>query len=214
MPDSIFSERYQIETQLTPTCYGASIQLRQIQGKKLSLYLHAADDLSLEQVDERTVSLGQSGLTETNKSPLVMFTALAFSTDILSINQVGQDWCIDLAGAEVQVQLATSFISKEQARFNLPSKDFEETKADAKESWEDLLGRFDVVETGPVDRTFFDHCLYRLFLFPQTFYEVSEQGEEIHIDLASGTIKPGLLFTNNGFWDTFRTSFPLFASFL
>ena len=207
----IFSERYQIETQLTPTCYGASIQLRQIQGKALSIYLHADDDLTVEQVDERTVSLGQSGLTETNKSTLVMFTALAFSQDILSINQEGQDWRIDLAGAEVQVQLATSFFSKEQALFNLPSKDFEETKADVKASWEDLLGRFDVVETGPVDRTFFDHCLYRLFLFPQTFYEVNEQGETIHIDLASGTSKPGLLFTNNGFWDTFRTTFPLFA---
>ena len=104
------------------------------------------DDLSLEQVDERTVSLGQSGLTETNKSPLVMFTALVFSTDILSINQVGQDWRIDLTGVEALVQLATSFISKEQALFNLPRKDFEETKSDAKASWENLLGRFDVVE--------------------------------------------------------------------
>ena len=207
----IFSERYQIETQLTPTCYGASVHLRQTQGKALSIYLHANDDLIMEQVDERTVSLGQSGLTETNKSPLVMFTALVFSKDILSVNQVGQDWRIDLAGSETQVQLATSFISKEQALFNLPRKEFEETKSDAKESWEDLLGRFDVVEIGPVDRTFFDHCLYRLFLFPQTFYEVNEQGKNIHIDLASGTIKPGLLFTNNGFWDTFRTSFPLFA---
>lgn len=207
----IFSERYQIETQLSPTCYGASIQLRQTQGKALSIYLHADDDLTVDQADKQTLNLRQSGLTETNKSPLVMFTALAFSKDILSIKQEGRDWRIDLAGAEVQVQLATSFISKEQARFNLPSKDFEETKADAKESWEDLLGRFDVVETGPVDRTFFDHCLYRIFLFPQTFYEVNEQGESIHIDLASGTIKPGLLFTNNGFWDTFRTSFPLFA---
>ena len=207
----IFSERYQIETQLTPTCYGASIQLRQTQGKALSIYLHANDDLTVVQVDERTIDIRQSGLTETNKSPLVMFTALAFSKDILSIKQEGQDWRIDLAGAEVQVQLATSFISKEQARFNLPSKDFKETKADAKASWEDLLGRFDVVETGRVDRTFFDHCLYRLFLFPQTFYEVNEQGKSIHIDLASETIKPGLLFTNNGFWDTFRTSFPLFA---
>ena len=207
----IFSERYQIETQLTPTCYGASIQLRQTQGKSLSIYLHANDDLTVVQVDERTIDIRQSGLTETNKSPLVMFTALAFSKDILSIKQEGQDWRIDLAGAEVQVQLATSFISKEQARFNLPSKDFKDTKADAKASWEDLLGRFDVVETGRVDRTFFDHCLYRLFLFPQTFYEVNEQGKSIHIDLASGTIKPGLFFTNNGFWDTFRTSFPLFA---
>ena len=207
----IFSLRYQIETQLSPTCYGASIQLRQTQGKKLSLYLHAADDLTLEQVDNRTIDIRQSGLTETNKSPLLMFTALAFSVEILSIKQEGQDWRIDLTGAEAQVQLATSFISKEQARFNLLKQDFEETKADAKESWEDLLGRFDVVETGSVDRTFFDHCLYRLFLFPQTFYEVNEQGENIHKDLASGTIKPGLLFTNNGFWDTFRTSFPLFA---
>ena len=207
----IFSERYQIETQLSPTCYGASIQLRQIQGKKLSLYLHAAEKLTVEQVDKRTLALRQEGETETNKSPLVMFTALAFSTDIESIKQEGQDWRIDLAGAKVQVQLATSFISKEQALFNLPKQDFEDTKTNAKASWEDLLGRFDVVETGPVDRTFFDHCLYRLFLFPQTFYEVNEQGESSHMDLASGTIKPGLLFTNNGFWDTFRTSFPLFA---
>ena len=207
----IFSERYQIETQLSPTCYGASIQLRQIQGKKLSLYLHAADKLTVEQVDKRTLALRQEGETETNKSPLVMFTALAFSTDIESINQEGQDWRIDLAGAKVQVQLATSFISKEQALFNLPKQNFEETKTNAKESWEDLLGRFDIVETDSVERTFFDHCLYRLFLFPQTFYEVNEQGENIHMDLASGTSKPGLLFTNNGFWDTFRTSFPLFA---
>ena len=207
----IFSERYQIEMQLSPTCYGASIQLRQIQGKALSLYLHAADELTVEQVDKRTMTLRQEGETETNKSPLVMYAALAFSVEILSITQEGQDWRIDLAGAEVQVQLATSFISKEQALFNLPKQDFEETKAVAKASWEDLLGRFDVVETRPVDRAFFDHCLYRLFLFPQTFYEVTEQGEIIHMDLASGTVKPGLLFTNNGFWDTFRTSFPLFA---
>ena len=207
----IFSERYQIETQLSPTCYGASIQLRQTQGKELSLYLHAADELTVEQVDKRTLALRQAGETETNKSPLVMYTALASSKDIESIKQEGQDLRIDFAGAEAQVQLATSFISKEQALFNLPKQDFEETKKDAKTSWENLLGRFDVVETGPVDRTFFDHCLYRLFLFPQTFYEVNEQGENIHMDLASRTIKPGLLFTNNGFWDTFRTSFPLFA---
>ena len=207
----IFSERYQIEMQLSPTCYGASVHLRQIQGKALSLYLHAADELRVEQVDKRTLALRQEGETETNKSPLVMYTALAFSVEILSITQEGQDWRIDLAGAEVQVQLATSFISKEQALFNLPKQDFEETKQDAKTSWENLLGRFDVVETGSVNRTFFDHCLYRLFLFPQTFYEVNEQGEIIHMDLASGTVKPGLLFTNNGFWDTFRTSFPLFA---
>ena len=72
-----------------------------------------------------------------------MYTALAFSKDIVSIKQVGQDWRIDLAGAEALVQLATSFISKEQTLFNLPRKDFEETKSEAKASYDLEIPLFD-----------------------------------------------------------------------
>ena len=207
----IFSLRYQIETQLTPTCYGSSIRLEQKQGKALSLYLHAADDLTVKQVDERTLALRQEGKTETNKNPLILFTALQMNTDILAITQEEGDWRIDLARSQAEIQLATSFISPSQALLNLPQTDFDSCKANAQANWENLLHRFDIVETGETDRTFFDHCLYRLFLFPQTFYEVDESGQAIHMDLATGTIKPGVLFSNNGFWDTFRTTFPLFA---
>ena len=63
----IFSLRYQIETQLTPTCYGASIRLEQKQGKALSLYLHAAEELTMDQVDKRTLALRQEGKTETKQ---------------------------------------------------------------------------------------------------------------------------------------------------
>ena len=207
----IFSLRYQIETQLTPTCYGSSIRLEQKQGKALSLYLHAADDLTVKQVDERTLALRQEGKTETNKNPLILFTALQMNTDILAITQEEGDWRIDLASSQAEIQLATSFISPSQALLNLPQTDFDSCKANAQANWENLLHRFDIVETGETDRTFFDHCLYRLFLFPQTFYEVDESGQAIHMDLATGTVKPGVLFSNNGFWDTFRTTFPLFA---
>ena len=207
----IFSLRYQIETQLTPTCYGASIRLKQKQGKALSLYLHATDELTVEQVDKRTLALRQEGKTETNKNPLILFTALQMNTDILAISQEGGDWRIDLADSHAEIQLATSFISPSQALLNLPQQDFDSCKANAQADWENLLDRFDIIETGEVDRTFFDHCLYRLFLFPQTFYEVNESGQAIHKDLATGTVKPGVLFSNNGFWDTFRTTFPLFA---
>ena len=207
----LFSLRYQIETQLTPTCYGASIRFKQKQGKSLSLYLHAADDLTIEQVDKRTLALRQEGKTETNKNPLILFTALQINTDILAVNQESGDWRIDFADSHAEIQLATSFISPSQALLNLPPKDFDSCKESAKADWEDLLHRFDILETGETDRTFFDHCLYRLFLFPQTFYEVDESGQAIHMDLATGTVKPGVLFSNNGFWDTFRTTFPLFA---
>lgn len=207
----IFSLRYQIETQLTPTCYGASIRLKQKQGKALSLYLHATDELTVEQVDKRTLALRQEGKTETNKNSLTMFTALQMNTDILAISQEAGDWRIDLASSQTEMQLATSFISPSQALINLPQEDFDSCKTSAQADWENLLHRFDIIETGETDRTFFDHCLYRLFLFPQTFYEVDESGQAIHMDLATGTVKPGVLFSNNGFWDTFRTTFPLFA---
>jgi len=133
------------------------------------------------------------------------------NTDILAITQEEGDWRIDLASSQAEIQLATSFISPSQALLNLPQKDFDSCKANAQADWENLLHRFDIVETGEADRTFFDHCLYRLFLFPQTFYEVDESGQAIHMDLATGTVKHGVLFSNNGFWDTFRTTFPLFA---
>lgn len=207
----LFSLRYQIETQLTPTCYGASIRLKQKQGKALSLYLHATDELTVEQVDKRTLALRQEGKTETNKNSLTMFTALQMNTDILAISQEAGDWRIDLASSQTEMQLATSFISPSQALINLPQEDFDSCKASAQADWENLLHRFDIIETGEADRTFFDHCLYRLFFFPQTFYEVDESGQAIHMDLATGTVKPGVLFSNNGFWDTFRTTFPLFA---
>ncbi|CJZ07698.1 sugar hydrolase [Streptococcus pseudopneumoniae] len=207
----IFSLRYQIESQLTPTCYGTSIRLEQKQGKALSLYLHAADELTVEQVDKRTLALRQEGKTETNKNPLILFTALQMNTDILAISQEGGDWRIDLADSHAEIKLATSFISPSQALLNLPQENFDNCKSSAQADWENLLHRFDIIETGETDRTFFDHCLYRLFLFPQTFYEVDESGQAIHMDLATGTVKPGVLFSNNGFWDTFRTTFPLFA---
>ena len=207
----LFSLRYQIETQLTPTCYGASIRFEQKQGKSLSLYLHTADELTVEQVDKRKLALRQEGKTETNKNPLILFTALQMNTDILAISQESGDWRIDLADSHAEIQLATSFISPSQALLNLPQKDFDSCKANAQADWEDLLHRFDVLDAGEAGRTFFDHCLYRLFLFPQTFYEVNESGQAIHMDLSTGTVKPGVLFSNNGFWDTFRTTFPLFA---
>ena len=207
----LFSLRYQIESQLTPTCYGASIRLEQKQGKALALYLHAADELTVEQVDKRTLALRQEGKTETNKSPLILFTALQMNTDILAVSQESGDWRIDLANSHAEIQLGTSFISPSQALINLPQEDFDSCKENAQANWENLLHRFDVIETGEADRTFFDHCLYRLFLFPQTFYEVNESGQAIHMDLSTGTVKSGILFSNNGFWDTFRTTFPLFA---
>lgn len=118
-------------------------------------------------------------------------------------------------GEQVNVKVASSFISPEQAQLNLDreigSNDFETTRAAAFASWENEFNRIKV-EDNNVDnlRTFYS-CLYRLLLFPRKFYEIDEQNEIVHYSPYNGEVLPGYMFTDNGFWDTFRAVFPFFT---
>ena len=117
-------------------------------------------------------------------------------------------------GEIVHAKVASSFISPEQAKLNLSreiGKDsFEDTKKKAKNAWEKELGRI-VIEDDNIDhvRTFYS-CLYRLLLFPRKFYEFNEDNEMVHYSPYNGKVLPGYMFTDNGFWDTFRAVFPFF----
>ena len=46
-------------------------------------------------------------------------------------------------------------------------------------------------------------------LFPRKFYEVTDQGEVVHYSPYNGEVLPGYMYTDTGFWDTFRSLFPL-----
>ncbi|MCL1788394.1 MAG: GH92 family glycosyl hydrolase, partial [Defluviitaleaceae bacterium] len=114
----------------------------------------------------------------------------------------------------VEMSLATSFISKAQAALNLQRDSavtFDEQKALTAAKWEHYLGKIEVTHHDPAQVKTFYNCLYRMFLFPQKFYELDPAGNPIHYDTTSKTTKPGILYTNNGFWDTFRTVYPLYS---
>ncbi|MFT7032955.1 MAG: putative alpha-1,2-mannosidase [Cyclobacteriaceae bacterium] len=118
-------------------------------------------------------------------------------------------------GEQVHVKVASSFISLEQAELNLQQeigkKTFEGVKSEAKASWEKEFQRL-LVEDDNVDnlRTFYS-CLYRLLLFPRKFYEIDKAGDVVHYSPYNGKVLPGYMFTDNGFWDTFRAVFPFFT---
>ncbi len=120
-------------------------------------------------------------------------------------------------GEEVNVKVASSFISPGQARLNLSreigSKDFETVKQEAKDAWNKELMRFKV-EDDNMDRirTFYS-SLYRVLLFPRRFYEMDKDDNIIHYSPYNGEVLPGYMFTDNGFWDTFRAVFPFFTLF-
>ena len=113
---------------------------------------------------------------------------------------------------KVGVKAASSFISLDQAWLNLEEvgdKTFAQVKAEAKGRWNDILGRIQV-GGGSDDqyRTFYS-CLYRATLFPRKFYEINSNGTPVHYSPYDGQIHNGYMYTDTGFWDTFRALFPL-----
>lgn len=115
-------------------------------------------------------------------------------------------------GEKIGVKAASSFISLDQAWRNfeeVKTLSFEQVKKAARDRWNEVLGRIEV-GGGTTDqhRTFYS-CLYRSLLFPRKFYEIDKNGNPVHYSPYNGEICEGYLYTDTGFWDTFRALFPL-----
>ncbi|MBC9795444.1 GH92 family glycosyl hydrolase [Sinomicrobium weinanense] len=114
-------------------------------------------------------------------------------------------------GEKVNARVASSFISFEQAERNLNeigNDNFDTVKKKGRNIWNKELGRIKA-EGGTVEQmqTFYS-CLYRSLLFPRKFFEYDENGDVIHYSPYNGKVLPGYMFTDTGFWDTFRSLFP------
>jgi predicted alpha-1,2-mannosidase len=117
-------------------------------------------------------------------------------------------------GAKVQVKIASSYISPEQAARNLHSelgrfKNLDQTKQAAAKVWNKLLNRVLVEGGSDADKATFYSCLYRANLFPCKFYEYDSHGNPYYYGPNDGKIHEGYFYTDDGFWDTFRAQFPL-----
>lgn len=119
-------------------------------------------------------------------------------------------------GVKVQAKVASSYISAEQAELNLKTelgqfKSLEETRQAAWEIWNKHLSQI-LVEGGTEEETAtFYSCYFRASLFSRKFYEVDANGNPYYFSPYDGTVHQGYLYTDTGFWDTFRAQFPLNA---
>ena len=114
-------------------------------------------------------------------------------------------------GEIVHARIASSFISFEQAAQNLKelgNDSFEQLAQKGNDAWNNVLGKIEI-EGGNLDqyRTFYS-CLYRSLLFPRKFYEFTADGQPVHYSPYNGQVLPGYMYTDTGFWDTFRCLFP------
>lgn len=117
-------------------------------------------------------------------------------------------------GGQVNARVVSSFISEEQAEENFRQelagvKDLEEVKAKAAAAWNKQLGKVEVEGGSEEDKATFYSCMYHSMLFPRQFYEYNQAGEPVYYSPYDGKVHKGYMFTDNGFWDTFRAQFPL-----
>ena len=115
-------------------------------------------------------------------------------------------------GQQVQLKVASSFISLEQAEVNLKevaNRSFEQIKQEGKNRWNEVLGRIEIEDNNTDHLRTFYSCLYRSVLFPRDLSEITADGKRVHYSPFNGKVCDGYLFTDTGFWDTFRSLFPL-----
>lgn len=117
-------------------------------------------------------------------------------------------------GSVVNARVISSFISLEQAEENFRHelagmKNLEEVKYKAASAWNKQLGKIEVEGGSEEDRATFYSCMFRSMLFPRKFYEYNASSQPIYYSPYDGKVHKGYMFTDNGFWDTFRAQFPL-----
>ncbi|MFK4065539.1 GH92 family glycosyl hydrolase [Streptomyces sp. NPDC029674] len=132
----------------------------------------------------------------------------------------------------VNLRLATSLISLDQAKANLAQEipagtSFDRVKNRAQKQWDDILGKVEVEGASEGQRTTLYSSLYRLYLYPNSGFEKvrSADGKSTYKyaspfspqtgpDTPTHTgakIVEGKPYVNNGFWDTYRTTWPAYS---
>ncbi|NHZ44715.1 GH92 family glycosyl hydrolase [Massilia aquatica] len=135
---------------------------------------------------------------------------------------------------EVCMRIATSLISLAQAERNLALEigdaGFDTVRERAQAAWDAELGRVKVEGASDDQLTTVYSNLYRLFLYPNVAHEnvgTAQRPDWRHADQSgwstantggdavrtSAPVVPGKVYVNNGFWDTFRTTWPAYTLF-
>ncbi|WP_125604948.1 GH92 family glycosyl hydrolase [Lapidilactobacillus bayanensis] len=226
--------RYDIESQLIPSTYGAILTSHHAESNNSGVQFELPGKFDLA-LTEHEISGWISNFSDCEDPEFKMYVVFNFSQplnlaktrlltdkcdavvfeDVKHITGTDLRLCVFYDQADNTLQLASSFISVSQAKLNLKrqlNKDVDQQLSDATAQWQNYCQRIAVNDRQHHARvkTFYT-MLYRMLLFPQKFYELDENQQPIHYDTKARTTKSGYLYTNNGFWDTYKTVYPFFS---
>lgn len=230
---SVYLADHDVTAEITPTERAAVLRFTFPKTDKAHIVIDALDKGSYIKIipNERKIigytTKNSGGVPDNFKNYFVIQFDKSFANtstwngkeladNVLEIKENHTGAVIDFAtekGEKVNAKVASSFISFEQAEINLREigqDNFDQVKAKAEKIWNTSLNRLKVEGGSDQQTRTFYSCLYRTMLFPRKFYELDKQGKVVHYSPYNGKVLPGYMFTDNGFWDTFRAVFPFF----
>ncbi len=227
----IKDERYQTVTKLVPTTYGASFNYTNLLHQSNKIVIRSQFIQEFQYNANQQIFYVAIDRATKNAAQLRMYVALDVR-DNLDLQNCGywdneNQWhpllddpsdissiVLAFSNSDTVLNLATSYLSYNQATLNLnhfKDQSFADLRKAADQKWQTYFDRIKVEDTNTEMVKTFYTCLYRLFLFPQRFYEIDKNNESVHFNMYTQKIEKGLLFTNNGFWDTSKSVYPLFS---
>ena len=213
-------DQQRVETEVVPAEHAAIYRISFLDESDGNVLLRSGDGEM--HVDGRVVSGHQNtwgGIkvfiyAETDVKPVATGVLRNHRLDVSAATATGRDACVVLRFAghsTVTLRYAVSLIDVEQARRNFQAEvaghSFEQVKAQARESWNEALGRITVEGGSDNHKTVFYTSLYRCMERPVC---ISEQGRyrcpadhQVHSDEG----RP--FYTDDWLWDTYRAAHPL-----
>lgn len=228
---SVYLADYDVVTEIAPTMRAAMFQFTFPENSKSYVIVDAFDNGSyVKIIPEENKIIGYTtknngGVPDNFKNYFVIYFDKSFTfkstvdnnadqkeLETKSKHAMGIIGFSTKKGEMIHARVASSFISFEQAEINLKelgNDSFNQVVEKGRNEWNRVLGRIEVKDNN-IDnvRTFYS-SLYRSVLFPRSFYEIDAQGNIMHYSPYNGQVLPGYMFTDTGFWDTFRSLFPL-----
>ena len=212
---SIYENQYGIESTVIPSTYGGILDVLYTYNEKNGLMLKVTGKSQFLKVNDNRIEGYVINFAGCEDKELKFYLTLQLDVPIKELKKEPDLLKVTFEkGSHQTVRFGTSFISSEQASLNLErevDQTIDQYEKYSSSKWQKLFDKVKITHHDHKPVNTFYHNLYRSFLFPQRFYELNQSGHEIHYDTVSKTIKDGVLFTNNGYWDTYKTVYPWFS---
>lgn len=209
--------------ELTPTERCAAIRLTFMDERKSYLsFLPTKGNYQYKFDKDSDILIGSTdGHSMDASTNFKMYFVVKFLDDCINSDEnycgknEAQTFHVSLNKNICEARIGISYISEEMALLAIErecsDKTFDELKNEAEAIWEEKLHRIEIESDDEKQLKTFYSCLYRTFLYPHKAYEIDENGNNVHYAPYDGLTYPGVRYTDNGFWDTVRTVYPLFT---